>query len=197
MRSAGRKAKHDEDAIYVQAVESLRKSRRRGFGISFNRIADRTQRYRPMTIGGYVLQMTVIPMLALAGSWPIAALLIVLEIVGKATRNPPRDAMPSHAAKETGFGWGSGIHEALDQSGAMLGLLAVALVLAITHGQHKIACAALGVPALMTFSLVAVARVGFPQPHFLGAVSAPVTGEGLPRSFGSAWRALPWWSRYC
>lgn len=36
LRSAGRKARHDEDAIYAQTVESLRRSRRRGFAVSFN-----------------------------------------------------------------------------------------------------------------------------------------------------------------
>jgi Ca2+/H+ antiporter, TMEM165/GDT1 family len=36
LRSAGRKAKHDEDVIYAETVESLRKSQRRGFVVSFN-----------------------------------------------------------------------------------------------------------------------------------------------------------------
>jgi uncharacterized membrane protein len=36
LRSAGRKAKHDEDAIYAETIESLRKSRRRGIAVSFN-----------------------------------------------------------------------------------------------------------------------------------------------------------------
>jgi uncharacterized membrane protein len=36
LRSAGRKAKHDEDAIYAETVDSLRKTRRRGFMVAFN-----------------------------------------------------------------------------------------------------------------------------------------------------------------
>jgi hypothetical protein len=51
--------------------------------------------------------MSVVPLLALAGSWQVAALLIVLERVGRAIRNPPRDAMLSHAAKQIGYGGGS------------------------------------------------------------------------------------------
>ena len=70
--------------------------------------------------------MSVVPLLALAGSWQIAALLITWERVGKAIRNPPRDAMLSHAAKEMGYGWGFGVHEALDQFGAMFGPLLIA-----------------------------------------------------------------------
>jgi hypothetical protein len=65
--------------------------------------ADRTGRYWPITIGGYVVQMAAVPLLALAGSWQVAALLIIAERVGKAARSPPRDAMLSHAAREMGY----------------------------------------------------------------------------------------------
>ncbi len=145
--------------------------------------ADRTQRYWPITIGGYVLQMSVVPLLALAGSWPVAALLIILERAGKATRNPPRDAMLAHAAKDMGYGWGFGLHEALDQFGAMFGPLAVALVLAVTHGEYRLAFAALAVPAVITLSLLAVTRVLYPRPQDLSAGPAEVTRAGLPRVF--------------
>ena len=36
LRSSGRKAKHDEDAIYAETVGSLRASSRRGFAVAFN-----------------------------------------------------------------------------------------------------------------------------------------------------------------
>ncbi len=72
--------------------------------------ADRTGRYWPITIGGYVLQMSVVPLLALAGSWPVAAVLIIAERIGKGIRNPPRDAMLSHAAAGIGYGRAFGIH---------------------------------------------------------------------------------------
>lgn len=90
--------------------------------------ADRTGRYWPITIGGYVLQMSVVPLLALAGNWQVAALLIILERVGKAIRNPPRDAMLSHAAREIGYGRAFGVHEALDQFGAMFNVSLTAVV---------------------------------------------------------------------
>ena len=83
--------------------------------------ADRTGRYWPITIGGYVLQMSVVPLLALAGTWQLAALLIIAERIGKGIRNPPRDAMLSHAAKDIGYGRAFGVHEALDQFAAVIG----------------------------------------------------------------------------
>ena len=57
--------------------------------------ADRTGRYWPITIGGYVLQMSVVPLLALAGNWQVAALLIIAERIGKGDPQPAarRDAL--------------------------------------------------------------------------------------------------------
>ena len=156
-----------------------------GYGLRLfsGRIADQTRRYWPITIGGYVLQMSVVPLLALAGSWQVAAILVVLERVGKATRNPPRDAMLSHAAHEMGYGWAFGVHEALDQFGAMFGPLAVALVLALSDHEYKLAFASLAVPAAITLVLVGVARVLYPRPQDLEAGPGQVTTEGLPRVF--------------
>ena len=168
-----------------------------GYGLRLfsGRGADRTGRYWPITISGYVVQMAAVPLLALAGSWQVAALLIIAERVGKATRNPPRDAMLSHAAKEMGYGWGFGVHEALDQFGAMFGPLLVALVLAVSQHDYKLAFAALAVPAVITLSLVLVARVFYP------AAAGPVrrAGRGGHRPgcrgcSGSTWPG-PRWSR--
>jgi len=156
-----------------------------GYGLRLfsGRGADRTGRYWPITIGGYILQMSVVPLLALAGSWQVAAVLIILERVGKATRNPPRDAMLSHAARELGYGWGFGVHEALDQFGAMFGPLLVALVIATSHHDYKTAFAALAAPAAITLLLLAVARFFYPRPQDLAAGPAHVSTEGLPSVF--------------
>ena len=147
------------------------------------RRADRTGRYWPITIGGYILQMSVVPLLALAGSWQLAALLIIAERVGKGIRNPPRDAMLSHAAKDIGYGWAFGVHEALDQFGALFGPLLIALVLAVSHHDYKIAFASLAVPAAIMLSLLAVARVLYPRPQDLAPAPAQVSAQGLPRVF--------------
>jgi MFS family permease len=147
------------------------------------RSADRTGQYWPITIGGYVLQMSVVPLLALAGNWQVAAVLIIAERVGKGIRNPPRDAMLSHAAKDIGYGWAFGVHEALDQFGALFGPLLVALVLAIGHHDYKVAFAVLAVPAAIMLSLLGVARLLYPRPQDLAAGPARITSESLPRVF--------------
>lgn len=155
-----------------------------GYGLRLvsGRLSDRTGQFWPITILGYIVQMASVPLLAFAGSWQVAALLIILERVGKATRNPPRDVMLSHAAREMGYGWAFGVHEALDQSGALFGPLVVAAVLAL-RGEYKIAFVALLVPAVITLSILVVARLLYPRPEELEANPPNVEARGLPRLF--------------
>src|SRR5690348_5686409 len=126
-------------------------------------LADRTGRYWAITILGYAVNLFAVPALALAGNWPVAAGLIILERSGKALRTPARDAMLSHAAKDMGgAGWAFGLHEALDSTGAVLGPLIAALVLFL-HGGYRHAFAWLLLPALGALVTLAVARMKFPQ----------------------------------
>ena len=155
-----------------------------GYGLRLvsGRLSEKTQKFWPITLFGYLIQMAAVPLLALAGNWQVAALLIIVERVGKATRNPPRDVMLSHAAKQMGYGWGFGIHEALDQFGALFGPLVVAVVLA-HQGNYRMAFAVLVVPALITYSLLVIARLLYPRPEDLEAKAPDVHTEGLPRIF--------------
>ncbi len=155
-----------------------------GYGLRLvsGRLSDRTRQFWPITIAGYIVQMLAVPLLALAGNWPVAALLIILERVGKATRNPPRDVMLSHATQTMGYGWGFGVHEALDQFGALVGPLAVAAVLA-WQGDYRTAFAVLLVPALLTLGLLATARWVYPRPEELGGQTTSIETQGLPRVF--------------
>jgi hypothetical protein len=141
-----------------------------GYGLRFfsGRISERTRAFWPITFFGYIVQMASVPLLALAGSWQIAGLLILLERTGKAIRNPPRDVMLSHAAQEMGFGWGFGLHEALDQVGALFGPLLVAFILARRH-DYRLAFATLLVPAIVTLILLSIARLLYPRPEDLEA----------------------------
>lgn len=156
-----------------------------GYGLRLvsGRWADVTGKFWPITIFGYVVQMASVPMLALTHTWPQAAALIILERVGKAIRNPPRDVMLSHAAKQVGgYGWVFGIHEAMDQFGAMFGPLAVAAILAHRGSYHE-AFAVLLIPALINLCLVGLARLLYPRPQDMESSSPSVDTANLPRIF--------------
>jgi MFS family permease len=136
-------------------------------------LADKTRRYWTITIVGYAVNLLAVPALALAGNWPVAAGLVVLERSGKALRTPARDAMLSYAAKGMGgAGWAFGLHEALDSTGAVLGPLIAAMVLFL-HGGYRHVFAWLLLPALGALVTLAIARTRFPQPQELDAATAP------------------------
>ncbi|MBX5457553.1 MAG: MFS transporter, partial [Thermogemmatispora sp.] len=80
-------------AALIGAVTGLGELLGYGLRLVSGPLSDRTGQYWPVTIVGYVVQMVSVPLLAVAGSWPLAALLIILERAGKAIRNPPRDVM--------------------------------------------------------------------------------------------------------
>ncbi len=154
-----------------------------GYGLRLvsGRWADRTGRYWPVIVLGYVVQMLAVPALSLTRGWRGAAALIILERAGKATRNPSRDALLAHAGRQIGgYGWAFGLHEGLDQLGALTGPLVVAGVLA-HRGDYHWAFAALLIPGLINISLVLLARRLYPRPQDLGAAAAAqVGGAGLP-----------------
>ena len=153
-----------------------------GLRVVSGRWADRTGYFWQITIFGYVVQMLAVPALALAPSWQWVAVLIILERVGKAIRNPPRDTMLSHAAKEIGYGKAFGMHEALDQFGALFGPLAVAAMLA-WRGEYRFAFAALLLPGVICLILLLVARWLYPRPEDMESEAPNVKTEGLPRVF--------------
>lgn len=128
--------------------------------------ADHTKKYWAITIVGYAVNLLAVPLLALAEQWWVAALLIIIERVGKAIRVPSRDAMLSHASDRVGMGWGFGLHEALDQVGAMLGPLIVAAILYF-KGNYQLAYAVLLIPALLALTTLFCARWIYPNPQSL------------------------------
>lgn len=145
-----------------------------GFRVVSGLISDRTHRYWVVAIAGYTVNLLAVPALALAGNWEVAAILIVGERFGKAIRTPARDAMLSHTAHGLGGGWAFGVHEALDQVGAIIGPGIVAAVLA-WKGSYEYGFAVLIIPAAIALAVLVVARFVYPQPMVL---EPPVGEEG-------------------
>ena len=154
-----------------------------GLRLASGYLVDRTRRYWTITIAGYVVNLLAVPLLAWAGSWEAAAVLIVAERTGKAIRAPARDAMLSHATSRLGHGWGFGLHEAMDQIGAVAGPLLMAAVLAFRE-SYRMGFAVLLVPALLALALLAAARLRYPIPRaFESSVAVPFSEAGFPRRF--------------
>lgn len=145
-------------------------------------ISDRTRKYWTLTILGYFVNLLAVPMLALAGSWEMAGGLIILERFGKAIRTPARDAMLSHATLHVGRGWGFGLHEAMDQIGAMLGPVIVTFVLYF-RGSYSLGFAILLVPAVLALTVLFFARYFYPNPRDFEAGHIHLSQKGFDRRF--------------
>ncbi|MDD5440426.1 MAG: MFS transporter, partial [Candidatus Omnitrophica bacterium] len=123
---------------------------------------------------GYGMLISV-PLLSLAGYWQFAAVLIVMERLGKAIRSPAKDTIVSQATKQVGTGFGFGLQEAMDQIGAIAGPLIFTFFFLFTGGgikalaDYQKAYGLLWIPFLLVMVCVVVAYIKVPSPESLEA----------------------------
>ncbi len=137
-----------------------------GLRIVSGYIVEFTGNYWMVALSGYIATMVAVPLLALAGNWEMAAMLLIIERAGKAMRSPARDTMLAHASQKIGSGWGFGLHKMLDQVGAMFGPILVAFILYFRDDYH-ISFVILFIPALLAVITVIIGRKLYPHPKDL------------------------------
>src|SRR5436305_11334342 len=128
--------------------------------------ADKLHRHWVFAFLGYAVNMLAVPALALTAQWPAAASLVVAERVGRGIRKPTVEAMLSYAGKSIGAGWVFGLNDALDQAGATIGPLLVALILYF-NGGFQTGFGVLLIPALLCLAILVAARLLHARPHEL------------------------------
>ena len=146
--------------------------------------ADKSHKHWAFAFLGYAINMLAVPALALTGQWPLAASLVVSERIGRGIRKPSVEAMLSYAGKSIGAGWVFGLNEALDQAGATIGPLLMALVLYL-HGGYRTGFGILLIPALLCLATLVLARLLHPRPHELE--------EGAGHTFATANLKQTYW----
>lgn len=153
-------------------------------------VADKTKKYWFLVIFGYTLQVLAIPALALIpkNGWIFACGFIILERIGKAIKKPAKNTLVSFAASEVGVGKGFAYQEFLDQLGAFLGPVILFLVASIKgtnnlFSTYRICFAVLGVPALITISLVIISRIKYPNPEIFERKEIESSEFRFQRSF--------------
>ena len=152
--------------------------------------ADKTKKYWTLVIAGYTLQVLAIPALALIpqNGWIIACGLVILERVGKAIKKPAKNTLVSFAASEIGTGKGFAYQEFLDQLGAFLGPVMLFFIAAVKgtdnlFSTYRICFALLGIPAMITISLVVLAKVKYPNPEMFEKAQAATEEFHTQKSF--------------
>ena len=146
--------------------------------------ADKSHRHWAFAFVGYTVNLLAVPALALATRWPLAATLVVAERTGRGIRKPTVEAMLSYAGKSIGAGWVFGLNEALDQAGATIGPLLVALILYF-NGGFRTGFAVLLIPALLCLAILVAARLLHPRPHELE--------QGAQHTFATTKLTRPYW----
>lgn len=138
----------------------------------FGRLTDKTGKYWPMTILGYILDVLAVPALALVGEhgWVGACVLLIIQRTGKAIKKPAKDTIMSFAASQEGAGKSFAIQEVLDQIGAFLGPVLLYLVMlcktdGTTFEVYSLCFAVLAVPGVITLILLFVTKHKFPNPE--------------------------------
>jgi len=163
-----------------------------GYALRFvsGTIADKTRKYWTLIIVGYVVQLCSLPLMAFVNGWELAVAFLFLERVGKAIRKPAHDAVVSFASKQTGSGFGFGLHEAMDQIGAFLGpaLFSLLLFTKDTGGaieNYRSGLLLLFIPAALAIGVTFIARFLFPHPQKFELKSGrPAVGaKGFPRTY--------------
>lgn len=173
-------------ALTVGLVTGAGEAAALGFRLFSGPAADRSGRYWRWMVVGYALTAACVPLMALAPALGAAGLIfgsamVLLERTGKAVRSPAKSTLLAVAARTVGRGRGFGVHKALDQTGAFIGPLIVALVIAIT-GHTWAGLAVLVVPGAVALGVLAWMHrhVGDPPPH---PDAATAHLEALPRTF--------------
>jgi MFS family permease len=116
-------------------------------------LSDKTRAYWLFIFAGYGL-ILAIPPIGFTNSLTLVIILILLERLGKALRAPSRDTVVSIISKNVGTGKAFGLHEAVDQIGAITGPLIFSAILFFTANSYPAAFGFLIVPfALMIVAL--------------------------------------------
>lgn len=111
-------------------------------------LADTTRAYWLFIFCGYGLIVSI-PLLGFTSGWKIAIILVLFERIGKALRAPSRDTVLSIISKDVGAGKAFGIHELLDQVGAVLGPIIVTTLMFYSNNNYRQTFSSLLLPFLM------------------------------------------------
>ena len=118
-------------------------------------VADTTRAYWLLTFLGYAL-LLAIPALALTSNWQFALALVLVERLAKAIRTPARDTLLSYVSRKLGAGKAFGLHELLDQIGAVVGPMIVAFVLYTSANDYRFTFSTLVIPYILLVASIIV-----------------------------------------
>jgi len=145
-------------------------------------LADRSRAYWLFIFLGYGLILAV-PLIGFTSSIEVVMALLLLERLGKALRSPSRDTVVSIVSKGVGSGKAFGLHEAIDQIGAVIGPLILGGVMFYTANSYPIAFKVLLIPYGLMLVAIAYTYRKIGKGVDIEAKSIKGEGASLNRKF--------------
>lgn len=182
----------------IGLIEGLAEATSSFFKVLSGRWVDRGASAGSLVIAGYTLSVTARPWMGLAGSllgWPVIMFLRFLDRVGKGLRTSPRDSLIADVVEPGARGRAFGLHRALDHTGAVIGPLLAAALLAAGWPLRSVFLFA-AVPGLLVLVNLLVGL----SPRFNDEREAltPSPAKPLPEKlssdglgFRASWRVMP------
>ncbi|HSN17823.1 MAG TPA: MFS transporter [Gammaproteobacteria bacterium] len=143
-------------AVFAGAVAGIGEFLGYAVRLFSGRLVDRTHKDWLILTVGYVVNLVSVPLLALAPTSVVAGALVFGERFGKGIRAPARNALLSKAGKELGHGKAFGLHQLLDQIGAVVGPLVVSA--AVVYSGYRLGFGVLVIPAALALIFLWRAR---------------------------------------
>ena len=145
--------------------------------------SDRTSKRKPFVVSGYALAGASRVLIAAATHWAPIFGARLLDRTGKGIRSAPRDALIADVTPESDRGRAFGLQRALDHTGAILGPLIAAGLLALGFSLRGVFLFAI-IPTVIGVVLLVV---GLREPEVKRvAAGVSLRGEPLPAGFRGA-----------
>ena len=141
-------------AVTLGVVEGAAEAANSILKIVSGRMADRAPSKRGLVLAGYSLSSAARPFIALARSWGHVFTVRLFDRIGKGVRGAPRDAMLAAAATPTTRGRVFGFHQAMDNTGAIIGPTLATLFLIFFPGHYRTLFALTIVPGAVAVALI-------------------------------------------
>ena len=123
--------------VWIGIVEGVRESLASLLKLGSGWFSDKVGKRKALVVTGYGISALVKPVLALAAApWQVLGLLGI-ERVGKGIRTAPRDALIAGVVEERHRGKAFSFHRMMDHAGAVIGLLAGTLLVAVLFPFYR------------------------------------------------------------
>lgn len=144
-------------ATFIGLIEGVAESTASLLKLASGWWSDRLGRRKAIVVAGYTLSACARPLVALAGAGWHVLVIRFTDRVGKGVRTAPRDALLAVSTQPDSWGKAFGFHRAMDHTGAIIGPLIAAALLAWVLTDLRVLFALAAIPGIMAVALLVTA----------------------------------------